>query len=76
MNLPTPFPAVATPEMWASWEGKSGAAIHQRIKRKQIPPHCILRPTERVLLIDVDAYLTYLRDKRKAELTAPAGGTA
>lgn len=68
MNLPYPCPAVCTPDVWASWEGKSAAAIHQRIKRKQIPPEFILHPTERVLLIDIPGYLNYLRDKRRHEL--------
>lgn len=70
--MPSPFPAVATPEVWASWEGKSAAAILQRIRRKQIPPECLLRPTERIILIDVSRYLEYLRDKRRRQLEQQA----
>jgi hypothetical protein len=67
-EAPLPPVAVATPEVWSVWEGKTPAAIHQRIKRGQIPPEFILRPTERILLIDVAGYVSWLRAKNRKQL--------
>ena len=68
MNLPSPYPLVCTPETLASWQGKSAASVHQAIKRGTIPARFVLRPSERVLWIDLVPYLTFLRDRRRIEL--------
>jgi hypothetical protein len=69
---PTPFPAAVTPEVFASWQGKSAAAVHLQIKRRTIPEQFVLRLSERVVLIDVGPLLEHLRAKRATELIAKA----